>query len=71
MAVKIKQEEEEYEFSAFDDLQSYAINLAELLAIISDSNASGKYALEEKITSEIDNVIDILIELRHDKARVR
>lgn len=69
MAVKVKQEEE-YEFVAFDELQSYAINLAELLAIISDSNASGKYALEEKITSEIDDVIDILIRLRNDKARV-
>lgn len=70
MAVKAKQEEE-YEFVAFDELQSYVINLAELLAIISDSNASGKYALEEKITSEIDDVIDILINLRNDKARIR
>jgi len=67
----VKEKEEESGFEAFDDLQSYVINLAELLSIIADSNASGKYALEEKITSEIDEVMSILINIRNGKTRLR
>lgn len=66
----VKEKDEENAFEVFDELQGYIINLAELLSIISDSNASGKYALEEKITDEIDQVMDILIATRNDKTNL-